>query len=184
MRWILGIWLVSTTALLSWLLGFHMVAFDKLNQAIAGESPESVFATSHFLSTECSCSEKVLVHLSQRGAIPEAHEQVYLIGESAKFQAQLQERGFQVSTLTEDEAAQDFGVAAVPLLRITKEGKTLYSGAYGKDQKHVPVYRDEDIIQDAIKGVPSEGMPLFGCISGKMKKKSFDLLGIFYDFAF
>lgn len=179
MRWMLALWILTTSLLLSRMMGFHMVAFDGLNaQSLTQTVPsDHEFSTRHFLSGKCACSGRVLAHLLSRAPVAKAHETIYFIDGDEERKQTLESRGYEVILLSEESAAREFGVIAVPLLQIRSHTETLYSGAYGDDQKHVPVYRVEEIVRDSLKGEKTQALPVFGCINSKIKRDKFSLFG-------
>lgn len=148
-------------------------------------APESmpiaeVFESNHFVSSKCGCSKKVIEHLQKRGAIKDANETVYLIGSDDQFREGLLKAGFKVEDIDEETADINFHIEAIPFLRVSSFGKELYAGAYGKDQKHSPVYQDVEIIEAALRGQRKEALPLFGCINGKLRRNEIDSWGLKY----
>lgn len=160
-------------------MSFHLTAIQP-SPAPASMQVAQRFQSNHFLSSKCACSKKVIEHLLKRGALKEANETVYLIDSDYQLKSGLIKAGFQVEEIDEFAAESNFHVEAVPFLRITSLGKVLYAGAYGKDQKHSPVYQDVEIIEAGLAGNSKDALPLFGCINGKLRKSKMDVWGLKY----
>jgi hypothetical protein len=179
MNWILGIWITGISLALSMAMASHLTAIQPT------PAPETmpiaeVFESNHFVSVKCACSKKVIEHLQKRGAMKEANETVYLIGNDGSYKEGLLKAGFKVEEIDEVSADSNFHVEAIPFLRVTSFGKVLYAGAYGKDQKHSPVYQDVEIIGAALRGENRDALPLFGCINGTLRKNKMDSWGLKY----
>ncbi len=175
----LALWVGGSSVLFGAILGQHMVPF----QVNAEQAPENLgkeFTVSHFLNPDCGCSSKVMEHLIERGSIQDLEETIYFIGREDQTADRLRARGFKILVVPEDLALADFQVEAVPLLRIASRDRVIYAGAYGKDQKHSRKYDDLAIIEAARHGEGREGLPMFGCINGKVRKSKIDFLGLKY----
>ena len=141
------------------------------------------FTAHHFLNVKCACSKNILKHLENRKAYAGMEEHIYLINADKKNSMRLAAAGYIVNNLDEELAVKKFGIEALPLFLLVKDGQELYKGGYGKDQQHLAIYDDVAIIEKFIHGkdrAPASH-PVYGCANGKVRKNILDFWRIKYD---
>lgn len=177
-RGLIGIWAISLGLALSLMLSLHYLPHQ--NETIRGLPETAGLNVHHFLNEQCSCSKKLITHLSSRKAVPGVRETVHLIHARTETSAQLTAAGYQVEPVEEEIAARHFNLQALPQLVIRTGGETLYQGGYGPDQQHLAIYEDARLIQEPTRENLARAYPVFGCANGEVRKRATDLMGIKY----
>jgi len=143
-------------------LGHHLSALQRPG------APPSWLAV-HVLSSECTCSKRVVAHLleSQR---PAGWTEIVLWVGDLEPSAELVRR-FDVRRVTAADLAR-YEIEAAPLLvAVTPDGDVRYAGGY-TDRKQGPVFHDLDILAAARASADLPSFPLFGCATSERLKSA------------
>jgi hypothetical protein len=187
----LSIWFLGLSALLTYLSGFHMIAFnhvelkiDSIKRFVAAseKSPQvdTKMALHHFLGTGCGCSKKILAYLEKRKK-SNLDEYVHLIENKDNWKEKLESAGYIVEVLTEESAHKNYNIESVPLFSVAQSDRLLYQGGYNEQQMHNTNYEDLMIAQNLQQKKAIKEYPLFGCANGKIAKQLQDPLGVKYE---
>lgn len=140
----------------------------------------------HILSGSCACSQRVMAHLAERGALPGISEQIlliditdgpdlYLPGSRALI-ARLQRSGFPVHHLRSSDIPPTSGLRGVPLLLLANlEGRVAYLGGYGPQGD-----QDTHLLADLRSGTSATPLPVLGCAIGAHLRRTLDPLHLKY----
>ena len=188
--WFLGLWIAASLFTGSMLLSFHLPfrtpasGVLNLSPAIHPGRPRIL----HILSGSCGCSQKIMLRLARRDALPGIDEQVlvvdtfgdtvsrdnsthaeYLPGTLALLHT-LQTRGFSVLHIDADHLPPGAGIPGVPLLVATSaQGDLTYLGGYGPGGD-----QDMRLFLTGLTTVRVKGEPVFGCAVGARLQKKTD----------
>ncbi|HUB25551.1 MAG TPA: hypothetical protein VL992_08975, partial [Tepidisphaeraceae bacterium] len=153
---VFALWIVTTAALGARLAGLHLIPLPRPTRAIqsTGQTASSVWSLTHILAVDCPCSLRIADHLLARGTIPDASEQVWILGPDADLARRLADRGFQVSTVDPDQLAAETGIQGGPWLLIRNPaGAVVYSGGYAPQPLHDPAEaRDLELLAKVRQG--------------------------------
>lgn len=135
------------------------------------------WTATHLLSGSCGCSRRVMDHLIQRRQVPGVTEQVVIIdgGEAylpgtAQEMTALQQSGFKLRHIADEEMPVYFGLHGVPLLVVTAPGgSVVYLGGYGTAEDGY-----EEIFRKVRSGVKVAPLPVVGCAIGRRNRRSVD----------
>lgn len=161
------------------MMGLHLNPHPK--DELRGLTSEQQMNVQHFLSQKCSCSQKLIKHLLNRKALAEISETVHLIHPNIQTISQLQQAGFKVEPITEEDSVKKYNLQALPLLVIQNQNKILYQGGYARDQQHTQAYEDLKIITELQQQKKVSEFAVLGCANGSLRKKMTDIIGVKYD---
>ena len=167
---ILLIWAVSLTIYLSLKTGGHLLSFhqpDDLTKLLetleeVGHGMQGEFHAYHFVYEQCSCANALLSALNDRGVYPGWQESIIFGGTKSDKTEALEGLGFHLIYMEPKQIERDFGVKAVPLLLVVKEGAVSYIGGY-YDRPANYQSLDRDIFARIINEETVESLPLYGC---------------------
>jgi hypothetical protein len=180
------VWFVGLSALVVYLMKFHMVSFPdrpiQMSSLKLESSSDQKVSIHHFLSTSCGCSKKILNYLVTRKKSNLFNENVYLIENRDGWKEKLEGSGFTVAIVSEQQAEKEFGVQSVPLLVLSQQERKIYQGGYNEQQMHQTDYHDLEIAAQALESKKDiKKYPLFGCANGQVAKKNADPFGVKYE---
>lgn len=161
-------------------MGLHLNPHPK-DQLRGLAMSEKEFSVHHFLSLKCTCSEKLIEHLIVRKKTPNLQEIVHLIHPEKAVINRLEQAGFEVEAISEEESVKKFNLQALPLLVVKNKDQIVYQGGYARDQQHTNEYQDQKIIAQSLKQERAEEFLVLGCANGSLRKKMVDILGVKYE---
>lgn len=165
-------------------MAFHDVSFnskplEKLTHLSQTKTSLNEWTLVHVLSTKCGCSKKTARYLSQRGVLQKHKELVILIEENSKIKTILTTAGFQVISMTAEQAAKEYSIDAVPQLVVFGPmGDIKYSGGY--NDRRIEVFEDLQVLNKLKKGQVVKAFPIFGCANGSELISQIDPWGLKY----
>lgn len=143
------------------------------------KSREGHWRTAHLMSGQCGCSKRVMKHLSIRKAKSNWNEVVLLIDGTEDLKEKMKVAGFDVVSLSGEEAYDKYHITSVPQMVVFNEkGQVKYSGGYSSAR--MSPYEDQQIFENLKAGKTVEELPLFGCMNGQKMTKKIDPLGLKY----
>jgi hypothetical protein len=177
--WLLAVWAAAVILIGAALMSYHQPFRTPSNAVLAlVKQPDGQrWRALHVLSGSCGCSQKVMLHLLQRGPIAGISEQILVVdGEedylpgSHMLLARLDHEGFAVTHVAAKDIPQTAGLYGVPLLVLASPGnKIAYMGGYGArgDQ-------DGNILQQIRFGKTPEVLAVRGCAVGERLRRKAD----------
>ena len=134
----------------------------------------------HILYGDCRCSQRVFDYLLARPRVPDADEQVLLVGEQQEYRSKARACGLALSAITPDELKERYDVESAPLLVITDPaGQVRYAGGYTSRRQGLD-YRDTEILRSLRAGKTVDSFPLYGCGVSRELQARLDPIGIKY----
>jgi hypothetical protein len=187
-RWAFWFWACLSFVMATLLMVAHTYALPKpatsdpeLRAAVAATrnvADGRRFRALHVLYSRCRCSQRILSHLSERGAMASVSERVVLVGENADYERAARAAGFQVDVITPEQLVARYGVTAAPLFLVAGPDDELrYVGGYSERKQGLDL-RDVAILKALVAGESSTELPLFGCAVSDSLKKLLDPLGL------
>jgi hypothetical protein len=181
---VFGAWLILATVAASTLTAWHSIAVPvSTNSAGLTKGGSTGWRITHYLSSECGCSQGVASYLESRGPLSQATEEVVLIastdrGRDAAFRGRLSEKNFRVELISENDASTD-GVQGVPTLEIVAPtGRVAFRGGYRKLGAAPGAYLDVAILSGLMASRPVGAIPIYGCATSTRLRRLLDPLGL------
>lgn len=138
------------------------------------------YTVTHVLYAECTCSQRILDHLAQRGARRDVSESAILIDPGPELVQRLQAAHYRVETLTPLELQARYAIESAPLLIVADPAHQIrYLGGYTEHKQALDI-RDDAIIDSVLAGRDEADLPLFGCAVSERLQKMLDPLGLKY----
>jgi len=132
----------------------------------------------HFLSCECTCSQRILKHLLDREPLQNMDEVIVCIGESDQNCELLFHCKYTVVWVKPEELKSKYNVESAPLLVVLDSDKIIqYSGAYTTRKQGFAI-QDVSIISRTRDGESIPPFPLFGCGMSRDLQALTDPLGL------
>jgi hypothetical protein len=183
-------WLWASAALASaaTLMAAHSYALPRpatdnlaLQRSVAATRAPSArgrWRTLHVLYSACRCSQRVLTHLSARGALPDVDERLVLVGAHAGYEQAARDAGFAVEVLAPAQLPTRYGLSAAPAFVVADPHDQLrYVGGY-TERKQGLALRDLALLAALRAGRASPELPLFGCAVSRSLQALLDPLGL------
>jgi hypothetical protein len=176
-------WFVVTAVPLGYLTAAHIVPLPSDRMARAGaawhEAAARTWQAIHVLSPDCRCSLDVAAYLTDRGALRDVIERVWLVRPNPLLARRLAASGFQVETVGADAVERDTGIGGVPwLMFVTPGNRVAYSGGYLAAEARRGTYQDVAVWQDLQAGLTRPGAAVFGCPTSRGLTRARDPLGL------
>jgi hypothetical protein len=177
--WIFGAWACAAVLAGSVLMSFHQpfrTPGERIMSLAQGRDDGS-WRMLHLVSGGCGCSQRVMRHLLERGAIAGVEEEVlavdggepYLAGSAALLE-KLSQAGFLVNHVAASAIPADTGLNGVPLLAVASPGRqTVYVGGYGSGGD-----QDGVILRELMAGRKAEPFAAIGCAVGSRLRRAVD----------
>lgn len=180
---VLTVWFVTISVPLSYMMGFHTLAFANVQLRNLNSAPEIAKTQNwkmlHILSSECGCSKRASRYLLERKPLNNVDEYILVIGNSFKRQDELKSAGYKIIPVSSEEAFARFGIESVPQLVILDSNHFVrYSGGY--NDSRVDVYEDLNLLTKLKDNKLVTAYPIFGCAVGSSVAKQIDPWGIKY----
>lgn len=176
-------WLAAATFAATTLTAWHSVAFPtKPEHTVLNQRHKGRWLLTHYLSAECTCSQTVMRHLSQRGPLADAMEDVVVIQsqdvpQDNKMLSELIRSGFHVRSITAEAASSIEGVEGVPLLKIeAADGTVRYRGGYRENGAPLEKNLDTVILAGLMASAPVPSLRVFGCATSYRLRSLLDPL--------
>jgi len=179
------VWAIAVSLPLTFLMASHSLPLPITipAQIVTNTvSADTRWQAEHILVADCPCSEFVADYLIERGARPELHETVWLLGGSATWEEKIKSSGFAVQHLDAETVAAHYGIQGGPWLRlISPTGVLAYSGGYApKRARSTTDICDLNLWHSVAQGATVTPYPAFGCASSSWLRKTLDPLGMKY----
>jgi hypothetical protein len=183
----LWLWAPSCLVLVACLMVAHWVTLPvpeshdpRLAKGLDGLHRGPGWLAVHVLYAECPCSQKLVRHLLDRGALPDVEETILLVGDDGSLAADAPARGYAVEVVTQVELARRFGVESAPLLAVVDpRGTVRYVGGYTPRKQGADVH-DVEIVAALRRGDGAAELPLFGCAVSRELQAMLDPLNLKY----
>jgi hypothetical protein len=134
----------------------------------------------HVISADCSCTNRLVKHILERGPFPEAGEVILFIGSDNAKRAAAERAGFRFAELAPQEFAKRFALEAAPvLLAFDTKGQLRYAGGY-YERAAALFPQDEKLQAKLAQGATPEPLPVYGCAVSRKLRDAVDPLGIVY----
>ena len=187
-RLVLALWAAGSLAIVGSLASAHWYSLPvparakpELVRALAARTTANErgrFTVTHVLYAECRCSQRILEHLTHRGARRDVSESSLLIDPQPALTSQLLAAGYRVEVLRPSELQSRFAIESAPLLIVADPAQRVrYLGGYTEHKQSLDI-RDGAIIDGVLAGDEASELPLFGCAVSRSLQKLMDPLGL------
>ncbi len=179
---VLLIWAPTTIVITSLLMVNHTIAMpmpSDLQQVEHGlvDWLGRGDAVVHILYANCSCTDRLVDHLVERGPTLAEREVVLFVGTPRPTHERLAEVGFEWHQWSQHELTERIGVEAAPLLVVRQSNRMDYVGGYFRFPAATRPL-DVSIIANTTDGEPPKPLPIFGCAVSPRLRAAVDPLGL------
>ena len=187
-RVILLVWALVVSVPITFLTALHALPLPTrpvANSAAPEASTNGHWQAVHLLVADCPCSAAVAAYLIKRGAQRDLTEQVWIVGGTATWAADLVKAGFSVEPHDAEQVAAQLGIQGGPWLRlISPAGALVYSGGYAAQRpRQSEDFNDLTLWQAAVHGQTVPPYPAFGCAASRWLRQTTDPFGNKYSAA-
>jgi hypothetical protein len=190
LRYALWLWLPLAFVVTTTLMVGHWVTLPRpepgdaqLTAALEGvrdARKERGWLAAHVLYAQCSCSKKLLDHLTSRAHPAGVDEVLLLVGDGPEMAARASAHGYRVVSIKPEELKSRFNLSAAPLLVVADPaGHVRYTGGY-TTHKQGPAPQDVAILASVMSTRQVAELPVFGCAVSKQLQALLDPLALKY----